>query len=63
MHSVLYHLVEITDSKTESRRGVSGYFQVPGVVGVMELESNILRSPRLSVVYGVDEIGLQESVI
>ena len=58
MHSVLYHFVEITDSKTESRRGVSGYFQVPGVVGVMDLESNILQSPRLSVVYGVDEIDL-----
>ena len=58
MHSVLYHFVEITDSKTESRRGVSGYFQVPGVVGVMELESNILQSPRLSVVYGVEEIDL-----
>ena len=49
MHSVLYHFVEITDSKIEWRHGASDYFQVPGVVGMMELEFHVLQSSRLSL--------------
>lgn len=51
------------DSKIESRHGVSDYFQVPGVVGAMELEVHMLESLGISVVSGDEETVLEELVI